>query len=286
MSHYTTLVIMPDGFCEEKLNALLAPYDERIEVPEYDHKCYCVGSIAQNRASELMQKQMGTWEEVKESFRRKYPRTNDTPYNAFDAEWQREVFTPRHALESQLLGEMEDKYAPNPECPECHGTGFYRSQYNPKSKWDWWTIGGRWTGSLGTYRPEMDKANYVKCYMCNGTGSRPDGDYSKSNTWARKGNDLYPVKPNARGCNVCYGSGMNLKWSSEFKNVDNVMVVSQINPHFTPYSLITPDGEWHEKGHMGWFGISSNEDDNWPERYKMLIARYQANTAVLCDLHI
>lgn len=36
---------------------------------------------------------------------------------------------------------------------------------------------------------------------------------------------------------------------------------------FVAYALITKDGEWHEQGEMGWFGISRNEEDplTWAE---------------------
>jgi hypothetical protein len=31
----------------------------------------------------------------------------------------------------------------DPKCGECKGTGIYKSTYNPNSKWDWYSIGGR-----------------------------------------------------------------------------------------------------------------------------------------------
>jgi len=30
-------------------------------------------------------------------------------------------------------------------CSYCEGEGQYETTYNPLSKWDWWTVGGRWT---------------------------------------------------------------------------------------------------------------------------------------------
>ena len=38
----------------------------------------------------------------------------------------------------------------------------------------------------------------------------------------------------------------------------------------TPYAFVTSDGEWVERGEMGWFGISSNEmdDDKWDAKFK------------------
>ena len=40
---------------------------------------------------------------------------------------------------------------------------------------------------------------------------------------------------------------------------------------FSTYAVVTPDGEWHEKGSMGWWGCSSETADeakDWEERYR------------------
>jgi len=28
-----------------------------------------------------------------------------------------------------------------------------------------------------------------------------------------------------------------------------------------PFAVVTPDGQWHEKGRMGWFGLVANEKE-------------------------
>ena len=40
------------------------------------------------------------------------------------------------------------------------------------SRWDWYVIGGRYTGSLTGYDPEKDPANTKVCSLCGGTGKR------------------------------------------------------------------------------------------------------------------
>ncbi len=40
---------------------------------------------------------------------------------------------------------------------------------------------------------------------------------------------------------------------------------------FSTYAVITPDGEWHSSGTVGWFGVSSeseDEYDKWEREYK------------------
>ena len=36
------------------------------------------------------------------------------------------------------------------------------------------------------------------------------------------------------------------------------------------YAVIK-DGKWYEKGSMGWWGISTNEKDNWLDEYNKLL---------------
>lgn len=56
-----------------------------------------------------------------------------------------------------------------------------------------------------------------------------------------------------------------------------------------PYAFVTPDGEWHEQGQMGWFGISTDTQesiaqnaDDWQEA----IQDYQGLYLVYVDCHI
>ena len=39
---------------------------------------------------------------------------------------------------------------------------------------------------------------------------------------------------------------------------------------FSTYAVVTPDGEWHQKGQMGWWGMSSETPDeakSWEADY-------------------
>ena len=47
---------------EKKVSELLAPYDQQLQVPEYEKVCYCVGSIARRRAYEAMDDKFGATE--------------------------------------------------------------------------------------------------------------------------------------------------------------------------------------------------------------------------------
>lgn len=76
---------------------------------------------------------------------------------------------------------------------------------NPRSFWDWWQIGGRWTGCLSDYDPQLDPNNVEACFICNGSGMRMD----VLGVDARKSNPDYT-------CNGCDGKGAHVSWPSQW----------------------------------------------------------------------
>lgn len=160
----------------------------------------------------------------------------------------------------------------------CGGTGKYLTTYNPKSKWDWHVIGGRWTGALvPEYDPEADPENIETCSICGGTGLRTDDLGIKE----RKRDPEYT-------CNGCQGEGKHAKWPTQWKKFRGDILPTLLVPkEFSPFAIITPDGQWHEHGKMGWWAIVSDEDDGWEEKAKSIINDFRkTTTAVIVDCHI
>lgn len=150
------------------------------------------------------------------------------------------------------------------------------------SHWDWWTIGGRFSAMLDkNYKPEDDPDNLKTCFLCNGTGIRPGGKEQFGEAWF-EGN---------HGCNGCSGTGKELKFASEWKEfTGNIKPVSEIKEwKYTPHAIVTPDGEWHEHGEMGWWGIETEQkesDGDWKNTVKDLLAKHKDCIAVVVDCHI
>lgn len=76
------------------------------------------------------------------------------------------------------------------------------------------------------------------------------------------------------------------RWDGTLPN--NICPVSEIPKDFTCFAIVTPDGEWHERGRMGWWAIVMNEKDEmgWEFVQSALFAAYKDCTAVGVDLHI
>lgn len=143
MSHFSVYAIVkPDEDIEKQVNELLAPFNENTSVEPYEKPCWCKGREAINRADKQLDADMGSWEDARIKFHLR-PTTEQTEYR-----WQEDVYKPRMAHQGSILASYPDKNNPNPDCSVCHGTGIETTTYNPRSKWDWYQIGGRWQGTL------------------------------------------------------------------------------------------------------------------------------------------
>ena len=57
--------------------------------------------------------------------------------------------------EVQKIERADSRYAMiDPGCDICNGTGIYECTHDPREHWDWYVIGGRWTGLFEGLAPE------------------------------------------------------------------------------------------------------------------------------------
>ena len=152
------------------------------------------------------------------------------------------------------------------------------------SRWDWWVIGGRWTGALDPeYDPFTDLRNTEVCDLCSGTGIRPDGLERFGEEWVRQVN----------GCNGCKGKGTRIAFALA-PHPKDVLPVRDLPDDFVPAALVTPDGKWHERGRYGFWGMmiddendqEPKEKDVWEATYRALLEQYPEATAILVDCHV
>lgn len=123
MSHYTVLICLGkdeivDGDVHSSIERALAPFDENMEVPEY--RSYVEGSPDDHWSANGVRETLGL--------------DDDEPLT-----WAQlvEGYSIRHEGD-------DDKLHLDP----LDGRAYNVSTYNPSSKWDWWTVGGRWGFSL------------------------------------------------------------------------------------------------------------------------------------------
>lgn len=185
---------------------------------------------------------------------------------------------------TELNNICEAMPAPHPDkdCPDCDGEGSYESNYNPDARWDFWIIGGRWSGFFDlSYDPNRNPDNWEFCSICGGTGFRNDSVGRE----ARKKDASYT-------CNACgnarkYGAplGYRIKWPTEWNIVegdtitaDEYIDIIKNNEFLLPNTIITPDGTW----------IDSDEhsDSEWKKTVLKALSENNRSVAVACDLHM
>jgi hypothetical protein len=98
------------------VNDIMEPYNENLEVEPYEEDCGCIGEVAYSESAGLI---------------------NPIPMS--------QITVPHftHAYEFHPL-----VHKPNPHCGFCLSTGTAISRGNRDGRWDFWVIGGRWTGFL------------------------------------------------------------------------------------------------------------------------------------------
>lgn len=226
MSHFTVYVFSKDN--GNDIEDLLAPYDENIEMSPYV-KYTKTQAIAKAR-KDIEDYKNSLYAEFladPEAYKKKARDRNDNErYNAhidyLENEFPKRLeWTDDECYEEEAYWFREDGMIDD--------DGNLLSTYNPKSKWDWYAIGGRWSGGL----------------------VMKDG-----------------------------------------KEVDDALV-SKIDWDKTeiPFAFVTPDGEWHERGEMGWWCCVSNEKEivDWEEEFRAAVKELSEDKDIyvtLVDCHI
>lgn len=136
------------------------------------------------------------------------------------------------------------------EPEEIGADGEVYSERNPKSKWDWHQLGGRWAGSI-VVKEGVDF-------------NVPNFSWGWDETSKRK------VLAERRADSARKGDIANLAEISTF--------------------AVLMHGEWHENGQMGWFGISHSEkmtEEEWKSKQQELLASLPDDELIsIYDCHI
>ena len=221
MSHFCVYVFHDKN---TSIDTLLAPYDENIVVEPYVE--YTKEEAIAKVRKEIEDYKNGTYAKYiknPEEYEKKYECAKK------HIEFLKNEFPKKiNWTDDQCYDDIKEDY----DSDMIDKDGNLLSKYNPKSKWDWYEVGGRWDGGIPM----------------------------KTNT-----------KLEIKSCNECKVSQIDM---------------DKISP---PYAYIDTNGNWNERGKMGWFGISTNDKDekSWNDEFKNFIKSQKKSTIVtLVDCHI
>lgn len=190
MSHFVVLVIgnektsgrLRDGRVDvsNAIAPILDPFDENKSVDPYEEDCWCCTVGAKLKLQREMVEKAGFgagWIDTQRGVQADWVKAkggaSKVSREEQDAHWK-SLLSPLTAAEDRAKAEidaMDPARLIDPECEDCKGTAKVMTTCNPRSKWDWWQVGGRWTGMMDPeYDPQTDPNNIEKCDLCGGTG--------------------------------------------------------------------------------------------------------------------
>ena len=291
MSHFCGLVILTPEYA--KVNGMddsLAKYDENLETPEY-RKCdlsdknkqrfleyYLINKSEDKQLHEAYNKfKLGfiTFMRGKKGYltqkqyQEKYPNARDKETKEGWAsaliyenpekwvEYFKKGYPEFWNSFEETYTKFGDDWNSNNWRKDEDGVWAVYSSYNPNSKWDWYSVGNRWSNSIKTKSGE-----FVDICKFGEIDFEPYSDnyYEDGKDWL--GNPCKKLKE-------------GYEW--HYDNKDNF-----------PFCVVI-DGVWYEKGDMGWWGMVANEkgEEEWNGEVAALLEKIPADADVYnVDFHI
>lgn len=187
--------------------------------------------------------------------------------------------------------------------------GKWFNHTNPNSKWDWWLIGGRWSGSLELKEGKSGAAGRKPLVMGGGESDgidqalKGDIDFESKMKGAadeaaieydkaakiidrREWKTWKECRESAESIDIArdeYNNQLVIKdlkkeWDSpfadlcEFKTDRDSYIKTKANSAISTFAVLK-DGKWYERGDMGWWGCVSDEKEvnSWNGEFKDLL---------------
>jgi len=173
------------------------------------------------------------------------------------------------------------------------GWGYYK---NPQQKWDWYVIGGRWSGFFilkNGAKGKLGESGFSDRKKENENFNRADQALKKDIDWDAMRQDqvnkakkiwqeiIVEKKGNLPPEMISFIYGINPD--------DTLEKFIEKRDKFPSTFAVLKDGKWYEKGEMGWWGITTNEkpEDQWNTEFQKLIEDLPDDTLLtIVDCHI
>lgn len=255
MSHYTVAVFTENE--GKTIDDLLAPFDENLEVEKY---------LSSTKTEFIEEKKKYYHDYATDGPYAEYIKDPEGYAKQYDNEdhlkYLREEFPKKLKYTDEEIWKYETQYYDDDQITE---EGIW-STYNPKSKWDWYEIGGRWSNSL-----KLKDGRTVDSAPAKDVDITPDPNHVKrlERFW-----ELYVEgkKPETESDKELIKFVFFKKeyYLNKYKTKEKYV---EVESAFHTWAALTPDGEWLEPGQMGMFGMSDStpiEEVLWVDKFKTI----------------
>ena len=294
MSHFTVIVF------GENVDDQLAPYNEDITYLPEEYK----------RFNDYTDELLSAWESGTED----RVVIDGEPYHKWNQrfavrdsiqQWKTSYVYPEENLQTipikELYSSFEEFAATRYPSETIDGETRYGYWSNPEAKWDWYQVGGRWSGyfkmkpitelptglgSPGVFgnEPQPGTADVIYKRDVDVDGMRDDAEKEAAERW-----DLFTATVNGRKwrtwkqvvsrynldkdgaidkARAKYHSQEVIRDLSEagFYNPEDFQMSREKYIERARHHALAPFayviyGEWHGRGEMGWWGFSTNDDE-------------------------
>lgn len=276
MSHFAVAVI---SRTPEEVDRLLAPYQENnmgdcpseylefVDTEESERQIYETG---------YMEKVQAPDGQLFDKYDPKFRDTNSPgfPIKYIIPEGYKEVLIS-YKEQYPTFKEYMDACGDGDWDPE---TGRYGYWTNPNAKWDYWRVGGRFRGLLkaskGTlgelsWEYTIDKENqYLEAAGQYDQAQIKDIDFSLDQELYDKAARFWevyvekaPLQPeeNPEAFESFYTPEYYKRFYGSKENF------AKERAGFSTWALVTPEGEWYEKGDMGWWGLHDGTEESFKD---------------------
>ena len=283
MSHYAVGVLSETG-SEDELEQLLEPFWEELEV---EKEVEYTKEEAMQRGKEYLEMCLESHKNRLKSLEEEESKTEDI-LKDIDTE-KSNIKDLEDKLKNNTDEDFYNVIAEDYDEDLIDEDGNLYSTYNKNAKWDWYVVGGRWSGMLRL--KERSRKDYAgQLYVDSAQVKDIDFEYidpeavkKSSRFWdiVVEGKELIPGEEKPFSYDKDY-------YIRRYKTKGNF--VREQNT-FATYALLMEDGRWFEPGQMGWFGVSSataEDEAQFQEEYLDILNREENQDLwfTVVDCHI
>jgi hypothetical protein len=200
---------------------------------------------------------------------------------------------------------LKDKYPVYEDyLKEWHGVKDMDKQgysFNPKAKWDWYQLGGRWSGFFKLKPKANGKVGKVGIMTEPAKPGYVDQAYKRDIDFEKMVQENFEeaaetynkfeeeyIKGDMKPGSPYFDYGVENVGDADHYFPENRESFLKKRAEISTFAVLK-DGEWYEKGNMGWWGCVSNEKDpdEWNDMFNKLLNELPDDTLLsLYDCHI